>query len=54
MREKQRLLQSLLVQYVGHEIGTKLHAASKFLYSHSELLELLEKDIQSAELKVYL
>ncbi len=43
MREKQRIQRSIFYNYSEHEIGAELHAISKLLDNHSELLDLLEK-----------
>ena len=51
MRKKQRLQTSLFDHYVEHEIGTELKNISMILDQHIEVLDWVEKDIQTINLK---
>ena len=47
MRKKQRLQTSLFDHYVEHEIGNELKNISMILDQHIEVLDWVEKDIQT-------
>ena len=51
MRQKQQLQASLFDHYVEHEIGTELKNISMILAEHIEILDWVEKDIQTLNLK---
>jgi len=51
MRKKQRLQTSLFDHYVEHEIGNELKNISMILDQHIEVLDWVEKDIQTINLK---
>jgi IS5 family transposase len=51
MRKKQRLQTSIFDYYVEHEIGQELKNISMILDEHREVLDWVEKDIQSINLK---
>ena len=51
MRKKQRLQSSLFDNYVEHEIGNELKNISMILDQHIEVLDWVEKDIQTINLK---
>jgi IS5 family transposase len=51
MREKQHLQTTLFDHYVEHEIGYELKAISIILKQHPEILDWVEKDIQTINLK---
>ncbi len=51
MRIKQQLQTDLFQHYVEHDIGTELKAISKILDQHLDILDWVEKDIQSIDLK---
>ena len=51
MRKKQRLQTSIFDYYVEHEIGKELKNISTILDEHMEVLDWVEKDIQTINLK---
>ena len=51
MRIKERQQTSLFDHYVEHEIGHELKSISMLLDEHREILEWVEKDIQTINLK---
>ncbi len=51
MRKKQQLQSRLFDHYVEHEIGTKLKNISLILDKHLDILDWVEKDIQTLNLK---
>ncbi len=51
MRKKQRLQTSLFDHYVEHDIGNELKNISMILDQHIEVLDWVEKDIQTINLK---
>jgi IS5 family transposase len=51
MRIKQQLQTTLFEDYVEHEIGTELRNISMILDQHLDILDWVEKDIQSINLK---
>ena len=51
MREKKRLQTSIFDNYVEHEIGHELKNISMILDDHMEVLDWIEKDIQTINLK---
>jgi IS5 family transposase len=51
MRKKQRLQTSIFDYYVEHEIGNELKNISMLLDQHIEVLDWVEKDIQTVNLK---
>lgn len=51
MRKKQRIQSTLFDHYVEHEIGNELKNISTILDEHKEILDWVEKDIQTINLK---
>ncbi len=51
MRQKQRLQTSIFDNYVEHEIGQELKIISMILDEHREILDWVEKDICTIDLK---
>ncbi|MCK5478299.1 MAG: ISNCY family transposase [Methylococcales bacterium] len=51
MRKKQRVQTSIFDHYVKHEIGDELKNISMILDEHMEILDWVEKDIQTINLK---
>ena len=51
MRKKQRLQTSIFDYYVEHEIGDELKNISRLLDQHREVLDWVEEDIKTINLK---